>query len=55
MIVNRDLSRTLQFGVRLKDAQRKLVYIFPNTGKEMSSGPGMDGIEPGAGALLLVA
>lgn len=54
MIVNKDLSRSFRFEVRLRDAQRKLVYISPYTGEEMAFGPGMDWLAPGTGALFRV-
>jgi hypothetical protein len=54
MLVNKDLSHSFLFHIKLKQAERKLFRISPYTGREESFGGEMDWLAPGAGVLLRV-
>jgi len=54
MVVNKDLRHSFLFGVRLKQAGRKLFRVSPYSGKEEVFGDEMDWLAPGAGILLRV-
>jgi hypothetical protein len=54
MLVNKDLSHSFHFHIRLKQADQKLFRISPYTGHEEPFGGEMDWLAPGAGVLLRV-
>lgn len=54
MLVNKDLSHSFHFRLRLKQGERKLFRISPYTGREEPLRGEMDWLAPGAGVLLRV-
>jgi hypothetical protein len=54
LLVNKDLSNSFQFKVRLRQPEGKLWQISPYTGKEEAFGGEMDWLAPGAGSLFRI-
>lgn len=54
MLVNKSLSHSFRFDVKLKEEGRKLVRVSPWSGREEPFGREMDWLAPGAGVLLRV-
>jgi hypothetical protein len=54
MLVNKSLTQSFRFDVKLKEEGRKLVRVSPYSGREEAFGREMDWLAPGAGVLLRV-
>ncbi|MCL4401718.1 MAG: hypothetical protein M1436_03505, partial [Acidobacteria bacterium] len=54
MLVNKNLSQSYSFEIRLKDKSKKLIYISPYSGQEQPFGGELDWIAPGAGVLFRI-
>jgi hypothetical protein len=52
MLVNRDLSHSISFSIKLKQPQMHIKRISPYTSQEEDFGGEMDWLAPGAGVLL---